>query len=195
MGYQPDGAKEPFPFALCVSLNDVIVHGRPRDYSLKEGDILKLDLGVDWRGGISDAAITVPIGRVSKEEKKLILATRGALFAGIKAARPRNTVGDIGYAIEKMVLRAGMVVVDGLTGHGVGEAIHEEPAIYNFGEPGKGIELRPGMVLSLEPMTAMGTHKIKKLTDDSYATLDGSKSAHFEHTILVTKGNPIILTN
>jgi methionyl aminopeptidase len=195
LGYQPDGAREPFPFALCVSLNDVIVHGKPYDYLLREGDILKLDLGVNWQGGISDAAITVPIGRISEKEKELIRTTRDALFAGIKAARPRNTVGDIGHAIEKTVLRTGIFVVDGLTGHGVGETIHEEPAIYNFGEPGSGIGLKPGMVLAIEPMTAIGTDKIKRLANDSYVTLDSSKSAHFEHTILITKGNPEILTS
>ncbi|MDD5710551.1 MAG: type I methionyl aminopeptidase [Candidatus Colwellbacteria bacterium] len=194
LGYLPDGAKRPFPFALCISLNDTIVHGQPHNYALQNGDLLKLDLGINWHGGISDAALTVPIGRITEQEKKLIRTTREALYAGIKAARPRNTLGDIGYAIEKTVRRAGFAVVNGLTGHGVGIDIHEEPAVYNFGEPREGMELRPGMVLALEPMTAMGGPKIQRKSDDSYATLDGSKSAHFEHTILITKGRPAILT-
>ncbi len=194
LDYLPYGAKESFPFALCASLNNTIVHGRPFNYLLKEGDLLKLDLGVNWHGGISDAAITVPVGRISEQEKKLIRTTREALFAGIKVSRPRNTVGDIGYAIQRVALRADIAVVDGLTGHGVGVAIHEDPAIYNFGVPGEGAELKPGMVLALEPMTTLGASRIKKLADDSYVTFDGSKSAHFEHTILITKGKPLILT-
>lgn len=194
LDYSPEGAKEPFPFALCASLNSTIVHGRPHNYVLKKGDLLKVDLGVNWHGGISDAALTVPIGRISEQEKRLIRATREALSAGIKAARPRNTVGDIGYAIQETAERAGIAIVEGLTGHGVGIAIHEEPAVCNFGVPGEGIKLQPGMVLAIEPMTALGGAKIKKLADDSYVTADGTKSAHFEHTILITKGKPAILT-
>ncbi|MFH1694736.1 MAG: type I methionyl aminopeptidase, partial [Patescibacteria group bacterium] len=195
LGYRPDGVKEAYPFALCASVNNVIVHGQPYNYELKSGDLLKLDLGVDWKGGISDSAITVLIGKVSKEKKELAKITKDALLAGIKASRGGNTIGDIGHAIKEVVVKNHGFVVDGLTGHGVGEKLHEEPSVFNFGTPGEGMKLRPGMVLALEPMVSMGTSRIKQLPDDSFATADGSDSAHFEHTILITEGKPEILTN
>jgi methionyl aminopeptidase len=194
LGYNQDGAAEPFPFALCASLNNVIVHGRPHDYLLRSGDILKLDLGINWRGGISDAAISIPIGEITQTDKKLIRITQESLWMGIKKARPGRTTGDIGHAIENTIIGGGFFVVDGLTGHGVGEKVHEEPTIYNFGESGRGVELRPGMVLALEPMAATGSSKIKQLPDESYATYDGSNSAHFEHTVLITKKGAVVLT-
>ena len=193
LGYRPDGATHPFPFALCASINEVIVHGRPTETPLKEGDIITLDLGVDWRGGISDAAITVPVGKISKNLQFLVELTKSALNKGIEQVKPGRTTGDIGHAIEKTVLEGGGKVIDGLTGHGVGEKVHEDPVIYNFGEPNTGVELTPGMVIAIEPMVSMRGSEMKQMTDDSFVTKDGSYSAHFEHTVLVTdKGHEIL---
>ena len=194
LGYKPSGARKPFGFALCTSLNDVVVHGTPHSYTLKKGDILSLDLGVNWQGGISDAALTVGIGNISKRDQELINITKRALENGIAKARPGNTTGDIGHAIEETVRRSGAKVIDGLTGHGVGNELHEEPTIYNFGEPGEGELLEAGMVIAIEPMTCFTTGRIEQLSDDSYATLDGNNSAHFEHTVLIGENGPEILS-
>ncbi|KKU56369.1 MAG: Methionine aminopeptidase [Parcubacteria group bacterium GW2011_GWA1_47_11] len=194
LGYKPTGARKPYGYALCTSLNHVVVHGTPYSYALKEGDILSLDLGVDWQGGISDAALTVGVGQISKRDEELINITRRALENGIAQAKPGNTTGDIGRAIEETAKRAGAKVIDGLTGHGVGNELHEEPTIYNFGEPGEGELLEEGMVLALEPMICFTTSKIEQLSDDSYATMDGGNSVHFEHTILIGKERAEILS-
>lgn len=194
LGYHPYGAKVPYPATICTSVNDVIVHGTPGNYRLKNGDLLKIDAGVDWRGGISDSAITVPIGKVSDRNQRLLEIAKSALYEGIKAAKAGNTLGDIGYAIESTVKKAGFFVVDGLTGHGVGEELHEDPVVYNTGKRGGGIRLKEGMILALEPMISTDTRKIVQLKDDSYATADGSMSAHFEHTVLIKKGSAEILT-
>src|SRR3989344_3741959 len=177
LGYQPAGAQFPFPYTLCTSLNEVVVHGRPSAIELRSGDILKLDLGVNLDGGISDAAVTLAIGQVDKKTNQLIQTTKEALSAGIKEARAGNRLGDIGYAIEEAVKRNGFSVIEDLTGHGVGLELLEE-----------------GMVLAIEPMTSMGSGKIVQLADDSFATFDHSFSAHFEHTVLVTKRGGEILT-
>src|SRR3990167_8096257 len=155
LGYRSEGAREPYPFALCTSVNEVIVHGRPSSDTLKDGDVLTLDLGVSWQGGITDAAVTVPIGKVSREANRLIQITKNALVEAIRAVHPGNTVGDIGFAIQHVVQASGVKVLDGLTGHGVGLEVHEDPIIYNFGERGKGVHLEEGMVLAIEPMTAL----------------------------------------
>ena len=194
LGYQPDGALYPFPFALCSSVNAIIVHGKPSDTSLKEGDIIKLDLGVDWRGGISDSAITVPVGKISREAQILIELTRKALEKGIEQVKPGRTIGDVGHAIEKTVISGGGKIIDGLTGHGVGNKVHEDPIIYNFGEPNTGLEIEAGMVLAIEPMVSMKTGEMKQLSDDSFVTIDGSLSAQFEHTVLVTESGHEVLT-
>lgn len=194
LGYRPYGARVPYPKTLCASVNDVIVHGVPNDYELKSGDILKLDLGVDYKGGISDSAITVPIGKVSKEALALIKTTRDALNEAIRVVTPKHTLGDIGHAVERALSAKNFKVIEGLTGHGVGIELHEDPVVYNFGEPGTGMKLKPGMVIAIEPMSSLSTSQIKQLKDDSYATADGSISAHFEHTVLVTEGNAVILT-
>jgi len=194
LGYRPYGARVPYPKTLCASVNDVIVHGVPSNYELKSGDILKLDLGVDYHGGISDSAITVPIGKVSKEALALIKTTHEALNEAIRFATPKHTLGDIGHAVERALNTRNFKVVDGLTGHGVGIELHEDPVIYNYGEPGSGMKLRAGMVLAIEPMSSLSTSQIKQLKDDSYATADGSLSAHFEHTVLITEGKPEVLT-
>lgn len=194
LGYRPYGARVPYPKTLCASVNDVIVHGVPNDYALKSGDVLKLDLGVNYKGGISDSAITVPIGKVSKEVLLLIKTTRDALNDAIRVATPKHTLGDIGHAVERALSAKNFKVVDGLTGHGVGIELHEDPVVYNYGNPGTGMELKPGMVLAIEPMSSLTTSKIVQWKDDSYATADGSLSAHFEHTVLITEGKAEVLT-
>lgn len=194
LGYKPEGALHPFPFALCSSVNEIIVHGRPSDEPLKERDIITLDLGVDWQGGISDAATTVAIGEITKGTQHLLELTKQALNKGIEQVKPGKTVGDIGHAIEKTAELGGLKIIDGLTGHGVGEKVHEDPIIYNFGEPNTGMELEPGMVIAIEPMISTGDKEIKQLADDSFVTADGSLSAQFEHTVLVTKNGNEILT-
>jgi len=194
LGYRPGGAKSAFPGAICTSVNEVIVHGRPSQYKLVSGDVLKVDIGVDWEGGISDAAVTIPIGSVSKDGLRLIKATENALREAIRAVKPGNTLGDIGYAVERTAGAAGFYIAEGLTGHGVGTELQEDPVIYNYGKPKAGIKLRTGMVLAIEPMLCAGTPKVLQKSDDSFITADKSLSAHFEHTILVTETGVEILT-
>ncbi|MCL4403959.1 type I methionyl aminopeptidase [Patescibacteria group bacterium] len=194
LNYKPEGASAPYPAALCLSLNDQIVHGTPRDRALKNGDVLKVDFGVVYDGYVTDAAFTVGIGGISKPAKKLIQVTEDALKAGIAAARPGGTLGDIGYAIEAHVEKNGLTVVEGLTGHGTGFKLHEDPTVYNYGRRGEGMKLQPGLVLAIEPMVSLGSAHIKQSRDDSYYTQDGSLSAHFEKTIAVTKSGIEILT-
>ena len=194
LGYRPGGAKKPYPAAICTSVNEVVVHGIPSDYALKPGDLLKLDFGVIYNGYYADAAWTVPIGVVSPEAGRLIDVTKKALYKGIAAATTDKTLGDIGYAVQNCVEKAGFHVITGLTGHGVGKALHEDPSVYNFGEIGKGMPLAAGLVLAIEPMTAIGSGNIVKRPDESYATADGSLSVHFEHTIAITEYGPVILT-
>lgn len=197
LGYQPEGATRPYPAALCVSINDEVVHGIPNEFAkaLKEGDIVGLDLGLRHKGVIVDAAITVPVGTVDEEAKKLIAATEKALAAGIAAAVPGKHVGDIAHAIQKVIESAGFSVVKELGGHGVGEFVHEEPFIPNFGKPGTGEELTEGMVLALEPIANAGKAAVILAPDGyTFRTKDGSRSAHFEHTILLEKGGARIVT-
>ena len=194
LGYRPAGSVKAYPYAICASLNDVVVHGLPSDYALKDGDLLKLDLGLKYGGFFSDSAVTIPIGKVSKEAEKLVRVTREALDVGIAEAGPGKTVGDIGYAIEKFAAKNGFSVVKSLTGHGIGRELHEEPQVLNFGRKGTGEELAPGMVLAIEPMIAAGSGATEQLTDESFITADGSLAAHFEHTVAVTEAGPRILT-
>ena len=173
----------------------MIVHGFPTDYKLKEGDILKIDFGVKYKNFYSDAAITIGIGEISEISKNLIKAAKEALDQAIKISVSGNTLGDIGYIISKTAKKYGVRAVKGLTGHGIGYALHEEPIIHNFGEKGKGIKLKPGMVLAIEPMFAVSTDKVVQKTDESWATSDNSLSAHFEHTVAITEDGCRILTN
>ncbi|MEK7184594.1 MAG: type I methionyl aminopeptidase [Patescibacteria group bacterium] len=197
LNYQPHSAKRPFPASLCVSVNDEIVHGIPNEKEkiFKEGDIVSIDLGLIHRDLITDSAITVPVGNISKELETLIDSTEKAMFAGIRVAKGGNRVGDISVAIERIALAHKYGVVEELAGHGVGYYVHEDPFIPNFGEAGKGEVLKPGMVIAIEPMFNLGSRHIK-LDDDGYTyrTKDGKQSAHFEHTILITKGDAEILT-
>jgi methionyl aminopeptidase len=197
LGYRPEGARRAYPATLCVSVNDEIVHGIPNESVkvLKEGDIVGLDLGLSHNGAIVDAAITVPIGAVSEEMKKLIRATEAALVAGILEAVPGNHVGDISHAIQKEIEGAGFSVMKELGGHGVGDTVHDEPFIPNYGRPGAGILLEEGMVLALEPIASAGKAAVVLAPDGyTYRTRDGSRSAHFEHTILIEKGGARIIT-
>lgn len=194
LGYQPNGARKPYPATICASVNDVIVHGLPSNYKLKTGDVLKLDFGVKYKGFYSDAAVTVAVGAVSPEARKLIKATENALSEAIKVAKPGNFLGDIGWVIEKTAKKFKVKNVKELTGHGIGRELHEEPTIYNFGKKGRGVELKSGMVLAIEPMFAIGTDKIIQKKDESWATEDGSLSVHFEHTVAITNQGPIVLT-
>ena len=197
LGYTPEGARRPYPAALCVSINDEVVHGIPNESVkiLQEGDIVGLDLGLTHKGVIVDAAITVPVGEVSEEVKKLLAATERALAAGIAQAIPGNHMGDISHAIQKEIEGAGFRVVKELGGHGVGDMVHEEPFIPNFGHPGDGELLSEGMVLALEPISTAGKAAVILAPDGyTYRTKDGSRSAHFEHTILIEKGGARIIT-
>ncbi|MFZ3044010.1 MAG: type I methionyl aminopeptidase [Minisyncoccia bacterium] len=197
LGYTPEGAARPYPATLCISINDEIVHGIPNESAkvLKEGDIVGLDLGLRHNGIIVDAAITVPVGIVNEESKKLLHATENALAAGIAAAVPGKHVGDISYAIQKEIEDAGFKVVKELGGHGVGDSVHEEPFIPNFGRPGEGELLEEGMVLALEPISSAGKAAVVLAPDGyTFRTKDGSRSAHFEHTILLEKNGARIIT-
>ncbi|MBI5079107.1 type I methionyl aminopeptidase [Candidatus Wolfebacteria bacterium] len=197
LGYRSEGSSKSYPAAICASVNDTIVHGYPSDYRLKSGDILKLDFGINYDGYYSDAAITVGIGEISPQARKLIEVTKGALEKAIKRIKPGRHLGDIGWAISEHVKSAGkgkFKVIEGLTGHGVGLKLHEEPTVYNYGSKGDGEKLEKGMVLAIEPMVSAGSEKIIQKDDDSYAASDGSLSAHFEHTVVVTDSGAKILT-
>ena len=198
LGYTPKDAKRPYPAALCVSINNEIVHGIPNEKEkiLKEGDIVSLDLGLCHDGLFTDAAITVPVGEIDELAKKLIETTKKALAIGIGAARGNGFVGNIGAAIEKFVKPFGYGIVRDLAGHGIGYAIHEPPFVPNFGKKGKGEKLLPGMVLAIEPMLNEGTEKVV-LDEDGYTykTADGKRSAHFEHTVVIADSDAEILTS
>ncbi len=195
LGYKPYGHKKPFPAALCTSVNSEIVHGIPRaSVILKEGDIISIDLGIVHDGLFTDHAITVAVGEIPKSSEKLIKITKEALDVGIWAAKCGNTVGDIGYAIESFVYKRYGIVKE-LAGHGVGVEIHEDPYVPNYGKAGKGVKLVPGMVIAIEPMLTIGSPEIHVLEDGyTIKTADGSRAAHFEHTVLITDGEPEILT-
>jgi methionyl aminopeptidase len=193
LNYAEKGRK-PFPAAICASVNDVIVHGVPTDYAIKKGDILKIDFGVNYKGYITDSAFTVGIPPISEEAKRLIAVTKQSLDEAINVMRPGGHSGDIGAAVEETVKKGGFQVIRNLTGHGVGFELHEEPTIYNFGNRGEGMELKPGMVLAIEPMVAVSASRVVQQEDDSFRTEDGSQSAHFEHTIAITERGPEVLT-
>lgn len=186
---------EGFPYSLCASVNEVIVHGYPSQYALKEGDIVGLDLGVLWKGYNTDMAVTVAIGEVDFETRRLLEVTKKALRLGIKKARAGITTGDIGNTIQRCIEDAGFGVVQDLVGHGIGKQVHEEPQVPNYGERKKGTVLKEGMVICIEPMVTMGSWQMKKAKDGyGFATRDGSLAAHFEHTLAITKDGCKVLT-
>ncbi len=194
LNYKPFGASYAYPGSICISVNDEVVHGIGGDRVLKEGDIVGLDGGVTHKGMISDSAVTVAVGKISKDDEELMRVTKEALMAGINAAVCGKYVNDISKAIEKSIPKKyGIVKI--LSGHGVGYKVHEEPYVPNFDDGVKGPKLVPGMVLALEPMVNHGTDEVY-LADDGYTfiTKDHKKSAHFEHTILITEGKAEILT-
>ncbi len=195
LGYQPTASSKPYPAALCVSVNDTVVHGRPSGYILKEGDVVKLDLGLKYKGFYVDAAVTVAVGTVSREAKKLISVTKEALNAAMEKATAGNTVGDIGNTIQTYVSQNGFRVAQSLTGHAIGRKLHEDPAVPNTGQPGGGEKLEIGMVLAIEPMViASKSGKVKQLKDESFVSADGGLAAHFEHTVAITEKGPRVLT-
>lgn len=194
LNYKPNGAAHPYPACICASVNDVVVHGLPTNYALKEGDLLSVDFGVKYCGYYSDSAFSVVVGSGSKVAYELVDITKEALDEAIKYCKPGHTLGDIGWAIESVAKKYHYNVVSGLTGHGVGKALHEDPDIYNFGQRGEGIRLQKGMVLAIEPMICAGSPKIMQKTDESWATADGALSAHFEHTVAIIENGCKILT-
>ena len=185
-----------FPGAACLSVNQEIVHGIPsRRRVLEAGDIITLDIGVKYQGYYTDAARTVPVGRVDDETARLLQVTARSLEAGIDAARPGNHIGDIGHAVQQVVEAAGFSVVRELVGHGVGAGPHEEPQVPNYGKPKRGLRLSPGLTIAIEPMVNVGSPGTKTLSDKwTVVTVDGSRSAHFEHTVAITEDGPRVLT-
>ena len=185
-----------FPASACISVNDVVIHGIPRkNQILKQGDIVSIDVGAFYEGFHGDNAWTFPCGEVSKDAQALMDVTRESLFKGINAARPGNRLGDIGSAVQRYVEARGYSVVRDFVGHGVGAELHEDPSVPNYGTPGRGVRLLPGMTIAIEPMVNQGVHTVETLSDNwSVVTSDGKLSAHFEHTIAITPDGPVILT-
>lgn len=184
-----------YPNALCCSPNDQVVHGMPTSIPLNSGDVLSLDFGIFYDEFYGDAAITVPVGDVSDLAKKLIKVTEQSLYEGIKKAVPGGRLFDISYAIQSFVESKGFSVVRDFVGHGIGRCLHEDPQVPNFGAPGKGVLLKPGMVLAIEPMINQIGHDVRVLEDGwTVLTCDGGLSAHFEHTVAITDSGPVILT-
>ncbi|MEN9647494.1 MAG: hypothetical protein RLY57_298 [Candidatus Parcubacteria bacterium] len=198
LNFTPHGAKRAYPAALCLSINDEIVHGIPNEHprDLKAGDVVKIDTGLVHDGMFVDGAVTVIVGgKADTKTKDLVKATKEALQAGIDQARVGNTIGHIGNAISKVADEYGFEIADDLCGHGVGHGVHEEPYVPNFGNPGEGPKLKAGMVLAIEPMFTLGTSQVKLDADGyTYRTADGSLSAQFEHTVVITDGDPIVVT-
>jgi methionyl aminopeptidase len=184
-----------YAFALCTSVNGEVVHGMPSDRPLVSGDILSLDFGVNYKGYYGDAAITVPVGAVSAEAMRLLNVTEAGLYDAIRKASAGNRLGDVSAAVQQRVESAGFSVVRDFVGHGIGRSLHEDPQIPNYGVRGRGIELKPGMVLAIEPMVNEGSYEVQVLSDGwTVVTKDGKLSAHFEHSVAITENGPEILS-
>jgi methionyl aminopeptidase len=184
-----------FPNTLCVSLNEQVVHGIPSKRRLRAGDIVGLDLGAKWEGYYGDAAVTIPVGEIPSETQRLLATAREALYMGVKEVGPGKHLSDISHAIQSYVEARGYSVVRTFVGHGIGTALHEEPQVPNFGPPGRGPRLKPGIVLAIEPMVNIGGADVEILNDGwTVVTTDGQLSAHFEHTVAITDEGPQILT-
>lgn len=185
-----------FPASACISVNNVVIHGIPhKDCILKEGDIVSVDVGAFYEGFHGDNAYTFPCGKISAKAQALLDATKESLFEGIKAAQAGNRVGDIGHAVQKYVEDRSYSVVRDFVGHGVGAKLHEDPAVPNYGTPGRGVRLIPGMTIAIEPMVNAGGYAVNVLDDEwTTVTADGSLAAHFEHTVAITPDGPKILT-
>lgn len=194
IGYKPHGMV-PFPYAICASPNEAIVHGFSNDTPLREGDIISLDMACTLNGFVGDTAITVPVGKIGEELAQLIRVTDECLMLGIAEARVNNRVGDIGWAVQQHAEKYGYGIVRDYTGHGIGRSMHEAPQIPNYGRKGTREKIRAGYCFAIEPMLNMGTEATKTLADKwTVVTLDGMPSAHAEHTIAVTPDGPEILT-
>lgn len=197
-GYVPEKGIPPFPGVICASVNDEIVHGIPGRRVLREGDIIAVDFGAIVDGWHGDSAVTLPVGAIAEDAKRLLAVTREALWRGIAQVRPGNRVSDISKTIQRYVEGQGCAVVRQYVGHGIGRALHEEPAVPNYYDPDERApdpRLRPGMVICIEPMVNLGGAATRELKDRwTVATADGSLSAHFEHTVAVTSGDPDVLT-
>jgi methionyl aminopeptidase len=193
-GYPP-GSANPFPATICTSVNEELVHGLPGSRVLREGEIVSIDVGAIREGYHGDAAVTLPVGEIDGEARRLLEVTKEALYAGIAQARAGNHSGDISAAIQETAERQGFSVVREYTGHGIGRQMHEDPQVPNFGERGRGVLLRPGMTIALEPMLLIGSHEVRVLDDHwTVVSAEGHLTAHFEHTILVRDGAAEILT-
>ena len=185
-----------FPASLCVSINEGIIHGIPSKRIVKNGDLVKVDIVVDHQGWFADTATTYMVGRVNPEAKKLVKTTKMALRKAIKAAKPGNTIGDLGYIIQNCVEREGFSIMRRFCGHGIGREMHMEPSIPNFGKRGEGQVLKEGIAIAIEPMAFMGRADVEIANDGwTVKSKDNSMTAHFEHTVLITKNSPLIITN
>ncbi len=194
IGYKPHGMV-PFPFAICASVNEAVVHGFSNDTPLVEGDIVSLDMAATLNGFVGDTATTVPVGKITEERAQLIKAAEESLAAGIAAARVNNHIGDIGFAVQEVAERYGYGIVRDYTGHGIGRSMHEAPQIPNYGRKGTREKIRAGYCFAIEPMLNLGTEEVRTLEDKwTVVTRDGKASAHVEHTIAVTPEGPEILT-
>ncbi|GGY06328.1 type I methionyl aminopeptidase [Streptomyces anandii] len=196
LGYRPAFAPMPFPGVLCASVNDAIVHGVPTRYRLRDGDLLSLDFGAELGGWVGDSALSLVVGRARPADLRLIETAERALAAGIEAAVVGNRIGDIAHAIGSVCRAAGYGIMDGFGGHGIGRRMHEDPGVPNEGRPGRGLPLRPGMVLAIEPMLIAGGTDGYRTAPDGWTlhTTDGTRAAHAEHTVAITKTGPRILT-
>ena len=184
-----------FPASACISVNNTVIHGIPGSRVLREGDIVSVDVGAYYRGFHGDCAATYPCGKISPEAQRLIDVTRQSFFQGLQFAKQGNRISDISHAIQTYVESNGFAVVRSFVGHGVGRNLHEEPEVPNFGNPGRGPRLLPGMTIAVEPMVNMGTYEVRVLKDGwTTVTADGKLSAHYENTVLITDGEPEILT-
>jgi methionyl aminopeptidase len=184
-----------YPYSLCTSVNEQVVHGMPSERVLVEGDIIGIDFGVYHRGFFGDATITLPVGKVNEKALRLMQVTEQSLYAGIEQAKAGNRLGDISAAVQRTVEAAGFSIVRDFVGHGVGKSLHEDPQIPNFGKKGRGVELKAGMILAIEPMVNEGGYKVRTLPDGwTVITEDGSLSAHFEHSVAITDNGPDILS-
>ncbi|RKY36848.1 MAG: type I methionyl aminopeptidase [Candidatus Omnitrophota bacterium] len=184
-----------YPAHICTSINEQVVHGIPGARMLRKGDIVSIDIVVEYQGYFGDSAITIGVGKISKQAANLIFTTKQALRKGIQSAKSGNRVSDISYAVEQYVKKAGFSVVRDFTGHGIGAMMHEEPQIPNYGKPGRGVKLKPGMVLAIEPMVNIGTWQVEILEDHwTVVTKDNGLSAHFEHTICITDKDAEVFT-
>ncbi|NHM28536.1 type I methionyl aminopeptidase [Desulfofundulus sp. TPOSR] len=184
-----------FPASICTSVNEQVVHGIPGLRKLESGDIISIDVGAEINGYFGDGAATFPVGEISPEAKKLLAVTEEALYEGIRFARQGNRLSDISHAVQSYVEKHGFSVVREYVGHGIGRSMHEEPQVPNFGKPGRGPRLKAGMTLAIEPMVNAGTHEVRTLGDNwTVVTGDSKLSAHFEHTVAITDGEPEILT-